>query len=206
MLEPSRLNQDVLVSIITVLHDNVAPGARSPTKIVMLSAVTTRPGEPRRAISEALIGHQFDDLRASQAILLKQSGWLDVVFVSPGMLLDSEPTIDPLAVGPVELREGGAHPGALSYARLASAMLLASGDAQYVGKFLTPIPTTKVPVAWKHLKSQRSTIYYHFVYNAVPFLTKVAVLATISAGLGYVIGVREQGDWPLKRFGWDLRR
>jgi len=153
---------------------------------------------------EALIGNQFSDLRATQEYLTKQSGWLDVVFITPGGLLDCESSDDPAQLEAVELSEHGVPDGFTSYSRLASAMQLAAADDKWVGKYVVPLATTKV--AWKFSDAKEALeIVQTYVWRKVlPAAMLPCVLATLGATLGYVLGVRDQGQWPLRVFGLNL--
>jgi hypothetical protein len=204
MLQPTWLNEEIVTSVVTVLHDRISPGSRSPTKVILLAANTTRPGSPRVAIAEAVLGHQFNDLRAAQDHLMKQRGWLDYVFLGPGMIVDSESSKDEAALKEVKLEEKGGPKGPISYARLATAMQLATGP-QYNGKFVVPIPTTDVPSGLRYLDNPWDLVRVMFTYKLLPFLSSTLGIALVGAGLGYVLGVREQGAWPLRRFGVNLR-
>lgn len=203
-MEPSWLNEDAAISISTVLRDAVAPGSRSPTKLVMLASYGTRPNEPRQALAEALIGHQYNDLRAAQDYLTKQSSWLDVVFISPGPLMDSETSDDPAQLGAVRLVEGESPEGPISYARLASSMQLAAEDPKWVGKYVLPVATTKIGWKLKHLESPVDTVLAYSRYKLIPELIRGIMFAVAGCGLGYVLGVRDGGEWPM-RFGLNVR-
>ena len=202
-MEPSWLNEDAAVSIGTVLRDAVAPGSRCPTKLVILVSYATRPNEPWHTVGEILIGNQFNDLRAAQDYLVKQRSWLDVVFVSPGPLMDSETSDDPKQLQAVRLSEGGAPEGPISYARLASAMQLAAEDPKWVGKYALPVATTKIEWKLKHLESPIETLQAYTRYKLLPAAMIAVMYAVAGCGLGYVLGVREGGEWPL-RFGLNL--
>lgn len=156
-------------------------------------------------LAEALIGNQFNDLRAAQDYLSKQSGWLDVVLVSPGPLIDSESGEDSAALGAVRLTENAQHQGPISYARLASAMQLAAADDRWVGKYVMPLATTKVRWMFKDLESPIETMQSYTWYIVLPAVMRALTLAILGTTFGYILGVREGGQWPLRVFGWSLK-
>lgn len=203
-MEPFWLNEDAAVSIGTVLRGAVAPGSRSPVKLVILVSYVTRPDEARHAFAEILIGNQFNDLRAAQDYLTKQSSWLDVVFISPGPLTDSETSDDPTRLQAVRLLDGGAAQGPISYARLASAMQLAAEDPKWVGKYALPVATTKIAWKLKHLESRIETLQAYARYKLLPALMYAVMYAAAGWGWGYVVGVRDGGEL-LRRYGLNIR-
>ena len=160
---------------------------------------------------ESILGNQFNDLRRAQDYLRKQAGWLDVIYIAPGMLVDSE-EVTTATDGLVRLTEGEDPKTAISYSRLAASMLEAAipptGEKQdeWVGKRMTPIPTSKVPVGLKDFASARETFGVMIWHSLLPWAFKRLGLALLGAGLGYVIGAREQGAWLLDRFGVSLTR
>ena len=140
-----------------------------------------------------LIGNQFDDLRRAQSYLLRQAGWLDVVFIVPGRLLDSEER-GSSAAGQVRLLDGADPEGVISYARLATAMQMAAADGKWTGIFVTPVAsTTKVPDGLKYMDSALETIGMALREDLLPWVFKRVGLGLVGAGLGYMLGARERG-------------
>lgn len=192
-------------SICTVLHDRITPGSRSATKLILLSAHATVPGQPRIWASEAILGQQFNDLRAAQTYLLKQHGWLDVAYVAPGLILDSESSEDAAATDAVKLQEGGQAHDTISYARLANAMQMAADDPQWTGRFILPVPTTKVTSGVKYLGGPGEVILTALKNKLIPYLGKTMALVMVGSAVGYVVGSRDGGSWVLRTFGINVR-
>jgi hypothetical protein len=199
------LNEDAVTSIATVLHDRVAPGQRSPKKVVILAAHQTRPDYVRSEAGEVILGHQFNDLRAAQEYLLKQRNWLDFVIVAPGLMVDSESSDDHAVVRGVELVEKGYPAAAISCARLAAAMQLGASQPQWAGKFVLPVPTTKVPQGLGGFAGILEVLGLNLVHRVIPAMIPVLGFSIATAGLGYVVGAREQGSWLLQRYGVNLQ-
>lgn len=199
--KPSWINADAVSSICTVLHNSVAPGSRSRTKVVLLSAYPVTPGLQRSSFVENMLVHQYNDLSATQDFLLKQKGWLDSLYIMPGLIVDSETDLDLACTAAIELKEGGEPVGVISYARLAAAMQLAAGDPRWVGKFATPVATTKVGFKFKHLESQRELFQALFTKGIVPYVGRTLAWITFGAGVGYFLGSRDGGAWMPRNLG-----
>lgn len=129
-----------------------------------------------------------------------------MVYVAPGMLLDNEEESASAAASEVKLVEGEQPKGPLSYARLAMAMQQAATSDKWIGKFVTPIATTKVHASFRHFQSARETVGAFLSQKALPWLLKTAAFGFFSAAVGYIVGVREQGLWLANKFNVDLRQ
>ena len=84
-------------------------------------------------------------------------------------------------------------------------MQLAAADDRWVGKYVMPLATTKMEWTFKDLKSPIETIESYTWYKVLPGVTRALTLATLGTALGYLLGVREGGQWPLRMFGWNLK-
>lgn len=207
----TTLNQDAAHAITAVLAKKLpqGAGAKSQTKIVILCSASTLPkgNEYRRGgfLDSQLLYYQYEDLRRTQAFLEKQSAWLDVIYVMPGMIVDApEPES---ATTELRLYERREPEGAISYRRLAAAMLSVGDEkeGQWVGKYVSPQPTTKVAVRFQDLTSIRSIFSFWFRNTVFPYVFRAVGFGLLGGAVGYVFGVREQGIWPTERFGINLK-
>jgi hypothetical protein len=156
-------------------------------------------------VGEAILGHQFNDVRAAQRFLAKQAGWLDVVYMTPGLILDSESSADTKSTAAVRLHDGSEPPGPISYARLAAAMQQAAADSQWTGKFATPWPTTNVSKGIRHFGGPLEIIQSFATRKIVPTVFKTLAWVVVGAGIGYVLGSRDGGAWSLRIPGMNVR-
>jgi hypothetical protein len=121
--------------------------------------------------------------------------------MASGPVVDSEST-----PGLVQPLDGAAQDDVISYARLAATMQMAATDGQWTGRFVTPAATTtSVPAGWKYMDSAWETIAMALRDDLLPWVVRRVGLGLVGVGLGYVLGIREQGDWLARRFGIDLR-
>ena len=205
------LNQDAVHAITAVLAKSLpgASSAKSKTKIVALSSGSTLPkGNGYKHgdfLDTYLLGNQYEDLRRTQAFLEKQSAWLDWIVVAPGMIVDApEPES---AATEFRLREEWHPEDPISYQRLAAAMLSVGDEKEgrWLGKYVSPQPTSKVVVRFRDLTSIRSIISFYFANTVAPYLFRAVGFGLLGGAIGYVLGVREQGLWPAERLGIRLK-
>ena len=209
--EPTSLNLDCVQSICAALRRSVPKGARSPTKIVLLSAF---PACPHINMEDSIFGkflhnnllnHQYDDLERAQKYLHKQDTWLPFVIIIPGGIVDADEPVSKRSE--VQLIEGKEPTGTISYSRLADAMFQAGEDLsnKYEHKYMAPIPTTKVKTSFKDYQSAREVLTHFIKTKIVPVMFRSTIFGMLCVGLGYYVRVRERGNWLAQNLGLDLR-
>ncbi|MCJ1310444.1 hypothetical protein MMC25_004108 [Agyrium rufum] len=211
----SNLNQDAVHAICGALVTGLfGPGARSQTKVVLLSAMPVAPqhkgkegGLMMRIFEKKILNHQYDDLTRAQDFLRKQSSWLDWVSVTPGLIVD---TVEGKEVETqFRLSLTDMPEGAISYRRLGAALLTAGAEdkeGEWVGKFVSPIATEKpVKMGWQGMETQRQLLKDVLSMKILPWLMKMAVYGAVFAAAGYAFGVRESGTFLQERFSIALK-
>ena len=142
------------------------------------------------------------DLTRAQDFLEKQSLWLDWTVISPGIIVDDSSPLElngpdatfslvPEDSSSTAGTENHAEPRPISYARLARAMLAASKDSNYVGKYVVPIPTArKVQFGWQAMEVQRE-VFGNFLFSQViPAATTWIAFGIVCAAGGYSYAYR----------------
>lgn len=206
--QSGTLNRDCIQSVCAVLRRKLPKGAKSPTNIVLLASGGTNPtvvGDHISSVTNYLLFDQYGDLRLAQKYLEQQQSWLRWSTICPGAIVDVREATSQWTE--VSLAQNEGPKGPISYARLATAMLEAGEGSsdKHNHKYLTPLPTTKVVTSLKDFESAREVLLHFFRSQILPAVFKGTLLGIACAGLGYFVGVREQGAWIAANLGVDLR-
>jgi nucleoside-diphosphate-sugar epimerase len=199
--EPTTLLQDIVQTCVAAIRTSCTEG-KANIRIVLLSAAPVSPtisysgpatehSTPApmfvRFLRHYAINHHYDDLENAQNYLRRQSAWLGWTVVTPGMIVDvvESPNVDmDWKLSTTELPEGS---DAITYSRLAAAMLALARGETYLHAFVTPLPTSKVPVRLTDMKFNLTTMASGFASEVVLPGLIGALKLTLGIGIGIML-------------------
>lgn len=197
----TTLVQDVTTTVVAAIRSTMAaspsPTHPCPTKVILLSAILASPffidkittGSYQCSLLEHILRtqaliHMYDDLKRTQSYLEKQSSWLRWTVLTPGQIVDVAE--EPFKRLEYKLSTTEIPEAAISYRRVASAMLslIENEQSEYDQSYVSPLPTTPVPVRLSDMASLRST-FLQWMTPKVGFACQVIALVW----LGYIFSV-----------------
>ncbi|KAL2051773.1 hypothetical protein ABVK25_007929 [Lepraria finkii] len=159
----------LIFSRSTVLSRPATNGAKKVAKIICLSSASLNPrigaNEPRLLlwVVQTAFSYTYADLALAEAYLRLHKSWLDVTFMTPGVLVEDEQKGHVLTMDNVK--------AFLSYPDLAAGMIEVAESGSYDWKQVGVSPTGKnVKIEWKAPKQMAKGLVFHFT----PWLGRMA--------------------------------
>jgi len=193
--EPTTLQQDMVHSCVAAIRANIKDGSTPPSVLMLSSAplsplmdfegTSTEPNAKKanlmaKFLRYQMLVHEYDDQERAMRYLEKQSSWLKFQFILPGGILDvSEPEEETVKwrLSTTEM----AFDLVITYERLAGAMLGCIDGGLEQGRYVVPIPTSKVKAGFGDMETARA--------NAWSWLKKAVVFPALKGGVMVGIGL-----------------